>query len=71
MGDIGWHFFARERSRKHFADRMSQSEASRHQPAGETLSLQADAAGDMRGRQYAPSKRAGVSPTPQNKKTEI
>ncbi|KAL1774271.1 pyroglutamyl-peptidase 1 [Sigmodon hispidus] len=37
---------------------MKQSEASRHQPAGEPLSLQADAAGDMRGRQYAPYMRA-------------
>lgn len=63
--------FARELSRKHFTDRMNQSEASRHQPAGEPLSLQADAAGDMRGRQYALYKQAGVRPTPQNKKTEI
>lgn len=53
------------------SDRMNQSEASRHQPAGEPLSLQADAAGDMRGRQYVLYKRAGVSPTPKNKKTEI
>lgn len=54
--------FARERSRKHFTDRMKQSEASRHQPAGKPLSLQADAAGDMRGRQYAPHMRVGGEP---------
>lgn len=49
---------------------MEQSEASRHQPAGEPLSLQADAAGDVRGRQSAPQiMRAGMSPTSRSKKS--